>query len=48
MKERSEKVSEIYGLLFDLEREAATKESYIINLIYHLLYDLKNEIKKEN
>lgn len=50
MNVKKEKLSEVYESMFNLEmilKEASPKESYIINLIYHLLYDLKKEINED-
>ena len=51
MNEKEQKISEAYEGIIQLDiclkKEASEKEKYIIDLIYHLLYDLSKEIKKE-
>lgn len=51
MNEKEQMISEIYERIFNLEKylnKDSEKERYILDLIYHLLFDLKIEMKKED
>lgn len=52
MNEKEEKIYEAYESIINLEKcleeEASEKEKYIIDLMFHLLYDLKSEMKKKD